>query len=555
MPEAITFTGLGTGLDTKKIVESLVKLQREKRIVPLENWKKEWEDKITALRELNTDLSSLYAKVKEMDTEEEFKVNAVSSSNSSVATATATSQAIKGSYELQVNQLAKAETEVHTVGEASPTTIINNSGTTLTFKYSYGSNPVTTVNVPDGTTLQGLRDLINNDPSNPGVSASILFDGSAYHLKLTGNDTGASNQIIVDPNNDATLTGYTNGTFTQTQAAQNAQLRLDGYPNPGWIERSTNTITDLIEGLNISLLSTGTTTLTVSLDISAIEENLTEFLEAYNQVVKKIRDLSYYDPQTQTAGILSGNYALQIINSRLKSIILNTPPGFSTDTDTYSNLTQIGFYTDISETSDTRGQLKLDMTKFSQAINSHPEAVLDLLSATFKGITTDSNITYHGRTTNSEPGIYDIEVDIDSNQGRFRPAGEDWHPWVTLEYSGGYYYLTGQVGYPEEGIALRISYTSGTHTTTLRLKNGVIGELSRDLKKLTSIESGPINILIENYEDIINNIESKIEREEDRLELYEKMLTVKYAKLEEYLSDSESTQNYLSQFVSQKQTK
>jgi flagellar hook-associated protein 2 len=172
------------------------------------------------------------------------------------------------------------------------------------------------------------------------------------------------------------------------------------------------------------------------------------------------------------------------------------------------------------------------------------------LVASFKATTTDNNIAYYSHLPSSTPGIYDVEIDTDTLQGRFRPQGGDWHPWVPLEGSSGDFYLTGQQGYPEQGIALHITYPSGsgTYSATLRFKNGVMLELTDGIGEFTNSSTGPFNVLINNYGDIIDSIDQKLQREESRLEKYENMLKEKYAKLESVLNDMNETLNYLSRF-------
>lgn len=557
MPSPITFTGLGSGLDTESIVKGLVEAERQRRIKPLEKWKTEWEEKIDALKELNQKLSGLYGIVSSMDSESDLVSKAISLTNPNILSATASSSANNGSYNIVVNQLAQAETEVHTAGEDSLSTVINNSGSTLTFQYSYAGGPVITVNVPNGTTLSGLVGLINSDPNNPGVVASTIFDGTKYHLQLSGKDTGANNTLVIDPNLTATLTGYTNGTFTESQTAQNAQLKLNGYPSSGWIERATNTINDLITGVTLNLFAPGSTSITISNDLNSVEEKLQNFLDSYNELLTAIKNHSYYDPNTKKAGILYGNYAAQIIESRLKQILYNTPPGFLKDSDTYTSLLQIGFYTDMVSGSSTKGKLLFDKSTFEDAFSKDPQGVIDLLVSNFKSITTDANITFLSKTSNSQPGIYDVEIDMNNSLGRFRPYGGDWHPWQNLEIISGNYFLTGAVGYPEEGIALKINYPpgSGTYSATVRFKNGTFVEVGSALKSLISSTSGPFNVLIKNYEDIIDNIDGKLEREQERLAKYEDMLKERYARLEGVLNEMNETLNYLSRLQTNQKSK
>ncbi|MHC4569811.1 MAG: flagellar filament capping protein FliD, partial [Planctomycetota bacterium] len=52
--------------------------------------------------------------------------------------------------------------------------------------------------VADETTLEDLVGLINNDEENPGVTASLLYQGGKYHLMLSGQNTGGDYRISVN---------------------------------------------------------------------------------------------------------------------------------------------------------------------------------------------------------------------------------------------------------------------------------------------------------------------------------------------------------------------
>jgi flagellar hook-associated protein 2 len=91
-----------------------------------------------------------------------------------------------------------------------------------------------------------------------------------------------------------------------------------------------------------------------------------------------------------------------------------------------------------------------------------------------------------------------------------------------------------------------VNPTDGTHTGTVRLKLGVNGQLSDKLDDLLSATSGPVNILINNYEDIVGNIDAKIALEQRRVEAYRQRLTEQFTRLETALSQLNDQSNYLS---------
>ncbi|GAG10658.1 unnamed protein product, partial [marine sediment metagenome] len=142
-----------------------------------------------------------------------------------------------------------------------------------TFVYTY--NGVTrTVTTTASTSLGALRDLINNDAGNPGLSASILeYEVDAdhkYHLVLSGDNTGSDYTITVEA--ATTLSGFAPGSFQETMTAEDSQIRVDGYPPADWIERSSNSISDVIEGVTLNLNGTGTASVTLNRDTGQLEQ-------------------------------------------------------------------------------------------------------------------------------------------------------------------------------------------------------------------------------------------------------------------------------------------
>jgi flagellar hook-associated protein 2 len=106
----------------------------------------------------------------------------------------------------------------------------------------------TTLSVPAGTTAQGLVNLINNNVDlGDDVRAKLISDGSGYYLQLRGMDLGAGNTVEVTT---STLTGFAPADFERTQTAQNAQIRVDGFPTDAskWIELGANSTDEVTPG-------------------------------------------------------------------------------------------------------------------------------------------------------------------------------------------------------------------------------------------------------------------------------------------------------------------
>jgi flagellar hook-associated protein 2 len=550
---AITFTGLGSGIDTASMIDKLVQAESG-QITRLTAWKDEWTAKIAALQTLNTKLSDLHTAAQAIDTLAAFQEKTATVSDESALQATTSAAAASGTHQVLVNRLAQNEVQVHQ-GLTAADTVVNASGANQVFAFRYAGGASVSIPVPDGTTLAALAQLINGSGANPGVTATVLDMGEAYttdryRLMLNGHDTGAAYTIAVD-DGLTTLNG-SGGTVNLTSAAfeipppqqaQNAQVRLDGYPPGGWIERASNTVSDLIPGVTLSLLKPSVTPvqITVADDTEAMQQKITDLVKTYNDLLSYIRDQTKYDKSTGQAGVLFGNYGLQIVKSQLAAIATGNAPGFADPQDSYLNLAQIGITTDANETSPTFGQLVVDAGALATALQSDSKGVANLMAAYFAGVSDDAsgNITFFSALPGiTQPGTYAVSATVTG--GVLTGGTINGHP-AAVEGNT----LTGASGYPEYGLAVRVNPADGSYTGTVRLKLGVNGQLSEKLDDLLSASSGPVNILINNYQDIVSNIDDKIAFEQRRVDAYRQRLIKQFTQLEAVLSQLNDQSNYL----------
>ncbi len=450
--------------------------------------------------------------------------------------------------------LAQVEKELHS-GVASSDTIINDSGSVQYFAYRYAGGDVIKVAVADGATLEDLLKAINEDSNNPGVVATIVNDGqglsNSYHLVLTGKNQGRPYSIeIVD--SDTTLDGtsgtvnFKSSTFSETQSAQNSMIKLDGFPpdNTSYIQKPTNTITDLIQGVTISLKSTGQTTISVNNDYYKIKEKIHKFVDAYNELLAYMEDVTKYDAKTKEAGILQGNYAAQFVEYDIIRLTTSPAVGFKSinsinppqGTERYISLSEIGI-----KTGDDK-KLEIDDAKLDEALQNHIDDVALLFSADDVGRNDSSTdkITYDSHVKNlTEPGTYQVEVTI--NGGTITSAKINGHD-ATI--SGNY--VVGKSGNPEAGLQLLVdTSTDGTYSAEIRLLRGITNSLDERLTDILKEKTGPLNVLIDNYNDIIANMDKKIIREEIRIENLKNRLIQQFTAMENMINQYNAQSQYL----------
>lgn len=246
-----------------------------------------------------------------------------------------------------------------------------------------------TVALDSGDTLDTVITKINN--GRAGVTASIITDGSTatpFRIRFASNTAGAAGALLVES------TGTDLG-LTRIAEGQNSRVFF-GSSDPAraiLVSRSTNTLDNLVDGVRLDIKGSSATpvTVTVSKDNAAIETAIQEFVDAYNGLANKLRDVATYNATTEVKGTLLGDSAATALRLELFNVISAPAQGTS---GRYKYLSQAGV------TVGTGGQLKLDSNKLRAALQEDPEGVANLFAAK---VQTDNGTTR--QVLDNVPGI------------------------------------------------------------------------------------------------------------------------------------------------------
>ena len=543
---ALSLSGLSTGIDTSTLVAALMQAESVP-LTRLQNQKTLWQQRDAAVSEIQVKLETFQDMLDKLRDAADLRAVNATTSDDDVLSVTASGAAAEGTHSLVVNRLASAQRQVH-AGAAQTTTLVGAGA----FNYTYNGvtrNIVTTAE----TTLENLRDLINNDGANPGLTAGLLQydagDGLAWHLVLGGRNTGDDYAITV--NDAATTLDGTNGTidfrtaaFSVTQQAQDAQFRVDGYPaDPGWIESDTNTLADVLEGLTIELHATGSATVGVTADDQDVKDRMTDMVAAYNQVVDKIREHTGYDAATKKSGILQGDQALRGLMTQVRQAMLQGA-GFSGD-DAYGLAAQIG----LEFASD--GKATLDSTQLDEALADNYDQVLLLIGAANAGASDDDYIQFAQADDQTAAGLYDVEVTFVAgavSSARIRLEGGDW---LDATVAGGL--ISGPDGSDAEGLRLTAVWdgASATQTAQVRVRRGLAGEAYNQVQAILDSDSGRLPGIRDRISSSMELVDKKIEFQQARLEKVEKTLRDKFARLEQALTQMQAIMSSLQSMATQ----
>jgi flagellar hook-associated protein 2 len=536
MPTA-QVTGLASGIDWQQTIQLLMQIESQP-MVALEERKENYNSKLEAWQSINAKLLTLKSKMEAMDSLNEIVTKEATSSDTGVLTASANSAAATGSYSILVNQLALNDKWTHEGFIDSNSTAVTNAA--ATFSYDYEGTTYT-VNVPAGSTLAELAQAINNDVNNPGIQATILNDGTnsatAYHLILSG-ETGDAHDIT---NIVHTLDNFSLD-FTETQNAQDAQIRVDGYPpEPSWILSATNEVTDVISGVTLNLKTTSTepVTVTITNDTDAAKEKIQDFVDAYNEVIALINSDVAYNADTQTAGILFGDASVIGIKSDLQAIIASTVPGL-TDNALYKSLSEIGIK------SGSGGLLTITDSKLTAALENDINSVGNLFA--LSSTSSNNNLTYFLSNNSTQGGIYTVVANFDESGNLLSTSTINGHP---VQIQGEY--LVGMEGYPEEGLRIKFTYPgggAGTETAEIRLAKGDAVRIKDRVAFLTDPLDGTVKYAQEGIQDTIESIDNQIAQWEARLEIKQAQLERQFTAMETLISQLQGQGDYVSAMLS-----
>ncbi len=562
----IRFDGISSGTDFSSIIDQLKKVEGIQK-ARMTLWKGDWEKRLEAFQEIRTEIGKLKTIVDGMDTIQEFMAKTASSSNTGVLSVQAGTEATEGAYKLEVSQLATNSILTYQNGFADKTTIVNSSGSTQEFIYTYQGEEHT-VSVPNGTSLEGLVNMINKDQQNPGVRVSLIKNGDQYMFQFRGMDLGADNTLTISSSSTVEAFTYTPDMW-HVQDAQDALYRINDWPSGSWLSSSSNTLTDAVEGLTINLRDAGVSQIAVEVDTEKMMDNVRSFVDGMNTVRTKILELTKVDASKQTGdpnqsvsqfdaekgSVLTGNYGVQLLSSNLKQITSSRAPGFEylyttggqTRGDLYSSFAQIGIMTNSEESSPNNGLLEIDETILQSLLERTPDEVAAFFASEGEGIAESPDFSYSSHVQGiTQPGKYAVEYEVDATGAIINATIGGFA--ASVDQNGRQ--ITATEG-PAKGLAITVdNLLEGTYSDFARLRQGKMPELSATLAEMGSSD-GTLQILERNYQDIIQEIDAKIAREESRLLKWENTMRLKFARLESTLTVYDRQTQALSSAIAQ----
>ena len=362
---AISSAGIGSGLDVAKIVEQMVAAEK----VPLKKLEYKAEGiqtQISTYGEIKSLTSKLGDIASKLTRDSAWNGVSISSSNPTLS-GTMTGIAATGTYNIQVTDLAQAQTTVlGGAGGAGGIALAKDQtmGTAGTIKLTMGTESKD-IAIESSDTLTKIATKINE--AGMGIQASIVtnVDGQE-RLMLRSKETGTDKAFTVDLGSLSSAPAALGQ--AEAQAAQNAKVKLNGME----VESSSNTFANTIPGMSftVSEVTSTAATLNVKPDTEAMKKNIQEFVDAYNELndlltksTKSVRTADgKVDQSAQSSGVgtLQGDSTTVSLQNSLRMLT----QGISGSKGSLTRLSDIGIQMQEG------GKLSLDASKLDKALTN-----------------------------------------------------------------------------------------------------------------------------------------------------------------------------------------
>lgn len=378
-------TGIGSNMDIDAMVGGLVAAQSAPKQAQLARLEKTTTAQISAVGQLNGALSSFQSALKSLNDPSLFEKRSATSSNSGLVTASASSAAQKGSYSLRVEQLA---TGSKTATKVLDTSFNAGAGGTLNVRLGPDGED-TAVKIDAGASLTEIRDALNTQLKDQGISANLLSNPSdgKTRLVLTSSVTGVGKDVQVSTTDSslqdlgigsASLSADDPDSSGVLEASANAKFTIDGLA----LESETNTVDGAVPDVVFTLVAADkdkTVTVKVAQDQAGVTSNIKKFVDAYNSLISTTDSLTTIvkvgEGKEPVVGALVGDASVRGLLSSIRSEMVSAGEG------------SIKVLAELGITTQKDGTLAIDDAKLKTALDNNIDAVGTLFTGD-KGLMT-----------------------------------------------------------------------------------------------------------------------------------------------------------------------
>lgn len=426
-----------------------------------------------------------------------------------------------------------------TAGDTISITGTKADGTAVASNFAIGA--------PGTSTVGDLMTAVETAFGGAGaVSVSLNESGE---ILVTDKTLGTTDMALTLAFSDADSSGSLLGLGVSKTRTEFNNVIADGKKafyllNDLSVSSQTNKDNSTVSGTVFELKKVDPTQsikLTLNYDKEGIKKKVSSYLDAYNQLLKFIDEKSKIQVKqtdSSTAGVtgkkttiekgaFAGDSSILGLRSQLQAMMTSNIPELTSE-----NLSKYGSLASLGITSEQKtGFLVIDDTAFNNALDQDFEGAKRVFVT--NGYMTNSAHTFGTYSKDTKTGVYDI----DPATGMFDTDKGTGTTYMAASITGDGDLMNSDNG-DSKGMAVKAAVGSGAGKVVFI--RGVAGQIKDFYDKITNFVDGFVTSTAKNYQDRINDEDSRISKLEKQVATVKERLTKQFANLELSISKLQS---------------
>lgn len=515
---------IGSGLNTGDIIDALVEAERAPQASQITKREQNRTTEISSLGEVKQGFETMQTALAGYTGV--TGLQATQSGDSLDIEISDATSASEFSNDIEISALATGQTLVF--GSFNSETASVGSGS-LTFSFgTWNSDGSFTANSDrtdetitidsNNDTLTGLRNSINNADIN--VTASILkTDNDSYALVLKARE-GAAHAMRIVASEDAGNAGLADFEYTsvdasiQTVVASDAAFTLDGIN----ISRETNEVTDLIDGITLTLKSTTSAAETIGADFDTnlASATMSLIVDEMNTLMTDLSTMLARGSNGDAGGPLAGDTLVRSLQRQLQAMTSTAIIGFQNNSI---------YMADYGVETNRDGSLSFNTDTFQSAFEANPDG---FAAITNSRITSSSNmVTPSVAGTQPEAGIYAFDLAADGSA----TLGGD-----AMTKSGSEYTIDNS-----DAGDLKLTIVGSGSDASIYVGKSILETLDDFATNVLRINS-ELDQKIERYEDDVNTYQDEMSALDERITELRARYAVQFGAMESVVNSLKNTE-------------
>lgn len=215
------------------------------------------------------------------------------------------------------------------------------------------------ITVLESDSLESIAKKIN--ASSPLANASVVQDSDGnYRLSIRSNRSGDAGQLSISSNNSQLQ-------FATTAIGQDAVIALTHGGVTQQVRSADGVFTDIRPGVSLTVkdVSASDATIQVNRNSEGAMANAKLFVEQFNKLTDKLKELTAYNLDTHTGGVLYGSSEVMRIESTLRRLTSGRVNGAGA----LSGFNELGIRTTAE------GKMELDEGRLSKLMETRADDV------------------------------------------------------------------------------------------------------------------------------------------------------------------------------------